>query len=230
MYRLIQICAGLALVGWAAIALSYSFDAFITPIPAFRYCSDPAFCITQQAAIYVLVGLFNMIFLVVALLSALILSLRVRHWALASALLAQAIVSFFGGANLTLWGGSLAYTMEATFNYDPAIHPSLGAMELIMFTSVPLVLFLLPRTLPRWPHLLPAITCLAVAGGALAFILPDNHYSLTTRYLVLTAVYVLGWGAATALLLVAWWIARRDAHQASQSAPTAHAAGESASG
>jgi len=40
MNRLIQISAGLALAGWAAITLSYSFDAFIAPVPAFRYKSQ----------------------------------------------------------------------------------------------------------------------------------------------------------------------------------------------
>jgi len=225
MYRLIQISAGLALVGGAAITLIFCFDAFIAPIPDF-HCGT-ALCIPQLVGYLAPVAFFSMIFLVVALLSTLIETLRVRHWALASALLAQAIISFLGGGNLAL-NSSIASDMEATFSYDAANHSSLGAAELIMFTSVPLVLFLLPRTLPRWPHLLPALACLAVAGGALAFALPDHHYP-PTRYAVLAAVYVLGWGAATTLLLVVWWIARRDTHLASQSAPTAHTAGESAS-
>ncbi|HEX6121792.1 MAG TPA: hypothetical protein VFY89_01465 [Ktedonobacterales bacterium] len=220
----IRLLSGIALIGWLPMPLAYIIDNFISPIPGFS--CDTAECIIPTGWYYLLIiAFFSVLYSIAAYCRLLYSGIKGRHWALVVALPLYAVISILGGFNLSMnppLAVAWASVLRTNLN-DPAVFPPLNALMLIMFTSVPVLLFALPQRFLRPLRLLPALICLAVAGGALTIfnraLWTNNAILPSEMFTTLAAVYVLVWAAATALILWAFWAASHGQPAATDTAP-----------
>jgi hypothetical protein len=233
-----RICAGLALAGWIAIVLLLFYSAFISD--SLSHCSSNegsfTICIPPLAVWIFLFGVFTLLCTLSALLIALIACLRAHHWALAGALFAQVIVGCLGALNLLL-NGPLINALKATFQWSSDSGSGVQVLVFyvlvwLMLASTAVVLLVLPRTFPQPLRMLPALVCLAPAVVAVVLVTPGLQWTVAfagTRgvetprapYMLLTALFVLGWAMATALILWANWAASHGQPAAAPTTPGA---------
>lgn len=239
-----RICASLALAGWIAMVLLLFYSAFISD--SLSHCSSNegsfTLCVPPLAVGIFLIGVFSLLCTLIALLIALIAYLLAHQWALAGALFAQVIVGCLGALNLLL-NGPLLNALKATFQWssDSGSGSGLGTfvqilvfyvLVWVMLASTAVVLLVLPRTFPQPSRVLPALVCLAPAVVAVVLVTSGLSWTLSfagTRgvksphapYMLLAALYVLGWAVATALILWASWAASHGRPAAAPTTPGA---------